>query len=304
MFPINIHFSQFWKLGNPRSRGLHIQCLMRTGFLVHKWPSSHCILTWWKRWWSSQGSLSYGRLSHWWGLHPYDLIASKTRHPGDCCCSVSQSCLTFVTLWTAAVQALLSFTISQSLLKLMSVELVMPPNHLILCLPLLLLPSIFPSIRAFSNEPALPWGDQSSRASASASVLPVNIWGWFPLGLMGLISLLSKGLSRVLLQHHSSKSSVLQCSAFSIVQLSHPYMTTGKTIALTRWTFAGQVMSLIFNMLSRFVIAFLPRSKHLLISWLQSPSTVILEPKKIKSITVSFVSPSIGHVSWDWMLWS
>ena len=110
-----------------------------------------------------------------------------------------------------------------------------------------------------------------------------------------MISLLSKGLSRVLLQHHSSKSSVLQCSAFSIVQLSHPYMTTGKTIALTRWTFAGQVMSLIFNMLSRFVIAFLPRSKHLLISWLQSPSTVILEPKKIKFLIVSIVCPSICH---------
>ena len=110
-----------------------------------------------------------------------------------------------------------------------------------------------------------------------------------------MISLLSKGLSRILLQHHSSKSSVLQCSAFSIVQLSHLYMTTGKTIALAIWTFVGKVTSLIFNMLSRFVIAFLPRSKHLLISWLQSPSTVILEPKKIKFLTVSIVCSSICH---------
>ena len=104
-----------------------------------------------------------------------------------------------------------------------------------------------------------------------------------------------QGTLKSLLQHHSSKASILQCSAFFIVQLSHPYMTTGKIIALTRWTFAGKVMSLLFNMLSNLVIAFLPRSKHLLFSWLQSPSTVILEPKKIKSVTVSIVSPSICH---------
>ena len=138
-------------------------------------------------------------------------------------------------------------------------------------------------------------GDQSSGASASASVLPMNIQDWFLLGLTGWISLQSKGLSRVSSQHHSSKASILWRSAFFIVQLSHPYMTTGKTIALSRWTFVSKAMSLLFNMLSRLVITFLPRSKHLLISWLQSPSAMILEPKKIKSVTVSPVSPSVCH---------
>ena len=128
---------------------------------------------------------------------------------------------------------------------------------------------------------------------ASASVFPMNIHVSFPLGLTDLISLQSKGLSRIF-QYHSSKASVLWCSAFFIVQLSQPYMTTRKTIVLTKWTFVGKVISLLFNMLSRLVIAFLPRSKHLLISRLQSPSAVILEPKKIKSLTVSIVSPSIA----------
>ena len=132
-------------------------------------------------------------------------------------------------------------------------------------------------------------GGQSIGVSASASVLPMNIQDQFPLGWTGWIALLSKGLSS-LLQHHSSKASVLQHSVFFIVQLSHPYMTTGKTIALTRWTFVGKVMSLLLKMLSRFVIAFLPRSKCLLISWLQSPSAMILKSKKIKSVTVSIVS--------------
>ena len=122
----------------------------------------------------------------------------------------------------------------------------------------------------------------------------MNIQDWFSLGLTGLISLQSKGLSRVF-SHHSSKASILQCSTFFIVQLSHPYMTTGKTIILTIRMFVSKVMSLLFNMLSRMVIAFLPRSKRLLISWLQSPSAVILEPKKIKSLTVSIVSASICH---------
>ena len=137
-------------------------------------------------------------------------------------------------------------------------------------------------------------GDQSIGASASASVLPINIQGCFPLGLTGLIPLHSNGLKN-LLQHHSSKASVLQHSSFFMVQLSHPYMTTGKIIALTTGTFVGKVMSLLFNMLSRLVIAFLPRTKHLLISWLQSPSAVILEPPKIKSATLSIVSPSICY---------
>ena len=137
-------------------------------------------------------------------------------------------------------------------------------------------------------------GGQSIGVSASALVLPMNIQDRFPLGWTGWISLQSKGLSS-LLQHHSSKASILHCSAFFIVQLLHPYMTTRKTIALTRWTFVDKEMSLLFNKLSRLVISFLPRSKHLLISWLQAPSTVILEPPKIKSFTVSTVSPSICH---------
>ena len=128
-------------------------------------------------------------------------------------------------------------------------------------------------------------GGQSIGVSASASVLPMNIQDWFPLG-----SPCCPRYSKSLLQHHSSEASILQCSAFFIVQLVHPYMITGKTIALTTWTFVGKVMSLLFNMLSRLVITFLPRSKRLLISWLQSPSAVILEPKNIKSVTVS---PSI-----------
>ena len=151
-----------------------------------------------------------------------------------------------------------------------------------------------PASGSFLMNQVFTTGGQSIGASASASVHPMNIQDWFPLGLTGWISLQSKGLSRVL-QHHSSKASVLRFSAFFMVQLSHPYMTTGKTIALTTWAFVVKVMSLLFNMLSRWVIAFLPRSKRLLISWLQSPSAVILEPKKIKSVTVSTTSPSICH---------
>ena len=136
-------------------------------------------------------------------------------------------------------------------------------------------------------------GGQNIGVSASTSVLPMNTQDWFPLGWTGWISLQSKGLSRVgVLQHHSSKASTLWHSAFFMVQLSHPYMSMGKTIALTRRTFVGKVMSLLFNMLSRVVITFLPKSKCLLISWLQSPSAVILEPQKIKS---GSVSPSICH---------
>ena len=154
----------------------------------------------------------------------------------------------------------------------------MPSNHLILCHPLLLLPSIFPSIRVFSNESFLPirW---PKYWSFSFSISPSNEYsGLISFRMYWLDLLAVQGTLKSLLQHHRSKASVLQCSAFFIVQLSHPYMTTGKTIALTRWTFVSRVMSLLFNMLSRLVIAFLPRSKHLLISWLQSPSAVILEP--------------------------
>ena len=151
----------------------------------------------------------------------------------------------------------------------MSIKSVMPSNHLIFCRPLILLPSTFPSIRVFSiSQFTLSGQSIEASASASASVLPMNIQNWFPLGLIGWISLQSKGLSKSLLQHHSSKASIIWCSAFFMVQLSNPYVATGKTIALTRWTFVGKVMSLLFNMLSRLVIAFLPRGKHLLISWL------------------------------------
>ena len=156
----------------------------------------------------------------------------------------------------------------------------MPPSHLILCRPLLLLPSIFPSIRVFSNESALliRW---SKYWSFSFNISPSNEHPGLIAFRMDWLDLLAvQGTLNSLLQHHSSKASILQCSAFFLVQLSHPYVTTGKTIALTRQTFVGKVMSLLYNMLSMLVIIFLPRSKHLLISWLQSPSAVILEPKK------------------------
>ena len=177
----------------------------------------------------------------------------------------------------------------------MSIESVTPSNHLILCHPLLLPPSIFPSIRVFSNESALHirW---PKYWSFSFSISPSNEHSRLISFRMDWLDLLAvQGTLKSLLQHHSSKASIILHSAFFIVQLSHPYMTTGKTIALTRWTSVDKAMSLLFNMLSRLVITFLPRSKHLLISWWQSPSAVTLEPRKIKSATVSTVSPSICH---------
>ena len=168
--------------------------------------------------------------------------------------------------------------------KPMSIKLVMPSSHLILCRPLLLLSPIPPSIRVFSNELALHirW---PKYWSFSFSISPSNEYSGLISFRMDWLDLLDiQGTLNSLLQHHSSKPSILWCSDFFIAQLSHPYMTNGKTIALTRWTFVGKVMSLLFNMLSRLVITFLPRSKHLLISWLQSPSAVILEPPKIKSL--------------------
>ena len=189
----------------------------------------------------------------------------------------------------------LPITNSRSLLKLMSIELVMPSNYLILCCPLLLLPSIFPSIRVFSNESALciRW---PKYWSFSFNISPSNEHSGLLSFRMDWFDLLAvQGTLKSLLQHHNSKASILQHSAFFIIQLSHPFMTTGNSIALTRWTFVSKVMSLLFNMLSRLVITFLPRSKRLLISWLQSPSAVILEPPKIKSVTVSTFSPSICH---------
>ena len=188
---------------------------------------------------------------------------------------------------TAARQASLSITNSQSPPKPMSIELVMPSSYLILCRPLLLPPSIFPSIRVFSNESALCIS-RPKYWSFSFKMSPTNEHpGLISLKMDWLALLEVQGTLNSLLQHHSSKALILRHSAFLIVQLSHPYMTTGKTIALTRWTFVGKVMSLLLNMLSRLVITFLPRSKRLLISWLQSPSAVIVEPKKIKSDTVS-----------------
>ena len=186
----------------------------------------------------------------------------------------------FATPRTSAHQASLSITNSWSLPKLMSIKSVMPSNHLILCHPLLLLPSNFASIRVFSKETVLcirwpKYWSFSFKISLSNEHPGLISFRMDWLDLLGV-----QGALKSLLQHHSSKASILCHSAFFKVQLSHPYMTTGKTIALTRWTFVGKVMSLLFNMLSRLVITFLPRSKHLLISWLQSPSAVILEPKK------------------------
>ena len=174
------------------------------------------------------------------------------------------------TSWTAACQAFLSIINSKSLLSLMSIESVMPSNHLILCHPLLLPPSVFPSIRVFSNESALciRW---AKFWSFSFSISPSNEYAGLISFKMDWFDLLAVQVTlESLLHHHSSKASFLWCSAFLMVKLSHPYMTTGKTIALTRWTFVGKVMSLLLNMLSRLVIAFLPKSKRLLISWLQS----------------------------------
>ena len=189
-------------------------------------------------------------------------------------------------------KASLSITISRSSLKLTSIESMMPFSHLILCRPHFLLPPIPPSIRVFSSESTLrtSW---PKYWSFSFSIIPSKEYPGLISFRMGWLDLLAvQGTLKSLLQHHSSKASILQCSAFFTVHLSHPYMTAGNTIALTRRTFEGKVMSLLLNMLCRLIITFLPRSKRLLISWLQSPSAVILEPQKIKSGTVS---PSISH---------
>ena len=175
----------------------------------------------------------------------------------------------------------------------MSIESVMLSNHLILCCPLLLLPSIFPSIRVFSNESVLHirWPEDWS---FSFSISPSNEYlGLISFGIDWFDLRAVQENLKSLLHHHSSRASILWCSASFMVQLSHPYMTTGKAIALTVWSFVGKVMSLLFNTLTRFVITFLPRNKHLLNSWFQSPFAVILEPPKLKSVTVSTVSPTI-----------
>ena len=188
----------------------------------------------------------------------------------------------FMTPWTIAHQAFLSITNSRSLFKLISMESVMPSNHLTFSCPFLLLPSIFPHIRVFSNESALHirW---PKYWSFSFNISPSNEHSGLISFRMDWLDLLAvQGALKSPLQYQSSKTSIYWHSAFFIVQLSHPYMTTGKTIALTRQTFAGKIISLLFNMLSRLVITFLPRSKRLFISWLQSPPAVILEPNKIK----------------------
>ena len=204
---------------------------------------------------------------------------------------------------TDRADASLSITNCWSLLKLMPIELMMPSIHLILCRPLLLLMPIPPSIRVFSNESTLcvRW---PKYWSFSFSISPANEHPVLISFMMNWLDLLAvQGTLKSLLQHHRSKVSIFQCSAFLTVHFSHPYMTTGKTIALTRRTFVGKVMSLPFNMLSRLVINFLPQSKHLLISWLQSASTMSLEPKKIKSVTVYIVPHLFAMKWWDQMPW-
>ena len=200
--------------------------------------------------------------------------------------SVAQLCLTLCDHMDCSMPSFPVLPISRGLLKRMSIELVMPSNHLVLSHSLLLLPLILPSIRGFSNESALRirW---PKYWSFSLSISPSNEYSGLISFRMDWLELFTVQRTLKSLQHHSSKALILWGSAFFLVQLSHPYMTTGKTMALTRRSFAGKVMSLFFNMLSRLIRAFLPRSKHLLISWLQSPSAVILEPKEIKSVTVS-----------------
>ena len=210
----------------------------------------------------------------------------------------------FATPWIAARQASLSITISRSLLKLMSIESVMPSSHLIFCHLLLLLPPIPPSIRVFSNESTLRvrW---PKYWSFSFSIIPSKkIPGLISFRIDWLDLLAVQGTLKSLLQCRSSNASILRCSAFFTDQLSHPYMTTGKTIALTRRTLVGKVLSLLSNMLSRLVITFLPRGKSLLISWLQSPSAVILEPKK-QSLTLFPLFPCLFAMQWwNRMAWS
>ena len=175
----------------------------------------------------------------------------------------------------------------------------MPSSHLILYHPFFLLPQSFPASGSFQMSQFFASGGQSIGVSTSASVLPMNIQNWisFRMDLLDLLAV--QGTLKNLLQHHSSKASILWSSAFFMVQLSHPYMTTGKTIALTRRTFVDKAMSLLLNMLSRLVITFLPRSKRLLISWLQSPSAVILEPKKIKSALFLLLPHLFAMKWWD-----
>ena len=229
--------------------------------------------------------MEWGRRSEWFSeesrkeLTWERIYIKRCQHVSQSVQSLSHVWL-FATPWIAALQASLSITNSQNL-KFMSIELVMPSNQLVLCRLLLLPPSIFPSIRVFSNKSVLciRW---PKYWSFSFSISPFSEYSGLISFRMDWLDLTVQGTLKNLLQHHSSKASILRCSTFSIVQFSYPCMTTGKTRALTRWTFVVNVTSLLFNMLfNRLVTTFLPRSKHLLISWLQSPSAVILEPQKI-----------------------
>ena len=221
-----------------------------------------------------------------------------------CCCTATKLCPTLCNPMDCSIPGFLAL---HHFLEFAQIEVGWVsdaiPNHLILCCSLLLLPSIFPSIRVLSNESVLHirWPNYWS---FSFNTSPSNEHPGLISFRMDWLDLFAvQGTLKSLLQHHSSKASILWCSAFFIVQLSQPYMTTRKTIALTRRTFVGKVMFLLFHMLSRLVITFLPRGKRLLISWLYSPSAVILEPPKIKSLTVSTVSPSICHEVMDQMPW-
>ena len=209
----------------------------------------------------------------------------------------------FVTPWTSACQASLSIINSRSLHKPLCIESVKPSNHLVFCRPLLLLPSIFSSIMVFSNQSVfhIRW---TKCWSFRFDINPSNEHSGLIFRKDWLDLPAVQGILKSLLQHHSSKASILQWSAFFIVQFSHPYMTTGRNIALTRRTFVDNIMSLLFNMLSRLVITFLPSSKWLLISWLQSPTAVILEPQKIKSVTVATVPHLFAMKCQDRMPWS
>ena len=218
------------------------------------------------------------------------------------CCSVVSDSLWPHELLHAGLS--LSFTIYRNLLKLMWIELVMPSNHLILCNPFLLLPSIFPSIRVFSNGSALciRW---SKYWSFSFSLSPSNEYsGLISFRIDSLELLAVQGTLKTPLQHHGSKASVLQHSTFFMVQLSHPHMITGNTIALTRWSFVSKVMSLLFNMLSRFVVAFIPRSKCLLISRQQSPLQWFWRPRKLSLSLFPLFLHLVAMKWWDWMPWS
>ena len=224
-----------------------------------------------------------------WGCSLRDPVKGSFLERGFSSVQLLSHVWVFATPWNAAHQTYLFITNSRSLLKLMSIESVMPSNHLILCHPLLL-PLVFPSIWVFSSDSVLyiRW---PKYWSFSFNISLSNEYsGLISLRMDWLDLLAVLGTLKSLLQHRSSKAPILQCSAFFIVQLSHPYMTTGKTIALD----LGR-QSNVFNMLSSLVITFLPRNKCLLISWLQLPSAVILESKKIKSVTVSIFSPSICH---------